>query len=131
MPSVLLVVTICLFICSSGLASLRESNWIALKALREEKRKLVLEEKRLKALRDGLKSDANLQRKKGQAGVGNTAAPVIRFCSALRRSAAFYFESDLYQRCSSHRLHTECYWADTCRWPARLSVIARRLLHIG
>ena len=33
-------------------------------ALREEKRKLVLEEKRLKALRDGLKSDANLQRKK-------------------------------------------------------------------
>jgi hypothetical protein len=33
------------------------------RALREEKRKLVLEEKKLKALRDGLKSDANLQRK--------------------------------------------------------------------
>lgn len=50
--------------CSSAANRLLHGQDDDVFALREEKRKLVLEEKRLKALRDGLKSDANLQRKK-------------------------------------------------------------------
>ena len=43
-------------------SALTEEDHVA--RLREEKRKLLIEEKRLLALRDMQKSDANLQRKK-------------------------------------------------------------------
>jgi hypothetical protein len=43
-------------------SALVEDDHVAL--LREEKRKLLIEEKRLKAVAGSMKSDANLQRKK-------------------------------------------------------------------